>query len=51
MSSKYNSGLTPNEPACPSNIKFHNDRKEIFDDIYNMLDVDNADNNRILKTL
>lgn len=51
MKPKDTPKLTPNEPACPSNVKFHNDRKEIFDDIYRMINVDKADNNMILKTL
>lgn len=51
MDSKDNYKVTPNDPACPSNIKFHNDRKEIFNDIYRMAIVDKTDVKIILNTL
>lgn len=50
MKSKDTPKLTPNEPACPGNTKFHKHREEIFEGI-NMMLRGGANTNTILNTL
>ena len=50
MKPKDTPKLTPNEPACPVNTKFHKHREEIFEDI-NMMLRSGANTNTILNTI